>query len=87
MQPIRGSSTNYALSIHPACSWTFLSRHLLNPVWRYWFRKSIQVYDGNRSLASDTKTKMALSGSIPGDTVRFKYGKALKNVNIIGIFR
>jgi hypothetical protein len=35
-----------------------LSRPLLKiATWRYWFRLSRDVYDGNRSFASYTKTK------------------------------
>ncbi len=35
-----------------------MSRPLLKiDTWRYWFRLSCDVYDGNRSFASYTKTK------------------------------
>ncbi len=39
-----------------------MSRSLLKiATWRYWFRLSRDVYDGNRSFASYTKTKMVES--------------------------
>ncbi len=44
----------------------FLSTSLVPPsakiaTWRYWFRLSRDVYGGNRSFASYTKTKMVES--------------------------
>ncbi len=37
---------------------SYTSRPLLKiATWRYWFRLSRDVYDGNRSFASYTKTK------------------------------
>jgi hypothetical protein len=47
-----------AYYVEDKCFSEVVSRPLLKiATWRYWFRLSRDVYDGNRSFASYTKTK------------------------------